>query len=48
MEEIKLEMVVDSLSDEELAEIAGGARPGPGWIKTVTLDCPAATFWCCG
>ncbi|MFC4769270.1 type A2 lanthipeptide [Effusibacillus consociatus] len=44
MENIKL--VVGQMTDEELAEIAGGVDPC-GWICTYTLDCPGTRWYSC-
>lgn len=41
-----LNNVIEEVSEKELMEVAGGKR-GPGWIATITDDCPNSVFVCC-
>ena len=41
-----LNNAIEEVSEKELMEVAGGKR-GPGWIATITDDCPNSIFVCC-
>lgn len=41
-----VETFVEELSEEELAMVSGGKK-GPGWVRTITDDCPNSVFVCC-
>lgn len=38
-----LNNAIEEVSEKELMEVAGGKR-GPGWIATITDDCPNSVF----
>ncbi|WP_084509082.1 type A2 lanthipeptide [Paenibacillus assamensis] len=42
-----LNNVINNLSDEELADVAGGKKDGCGWVCTYTLDCPGTRWFNC-
>lgn len=35
------------ITDEEIDAVLGGLRPGPGWVPSITDDCPNSVFVCC-
>lgn len=41
-----LKDVVEEVSEEELAVIAGGKK-GKGWLASITDDCPNSIIVCC-
>lgn len=40
------ETFVEELSEEELTMVSGGKKR-PGWLRTITDDCPNSVFVCC-
>lgn len=40
------DLYVEELSEEELEMVSGGKKK-PGWLRTVTDDCPNSVFVCC-
>ncbi|OEH92797.1 type A2 lanthipeptide [Bacillus solimangrovi] len=48
MENLKFNAVIEDVTDQELDLATGaGAKPGDGWISTITDDCPNSIIVCC-